>query len=274
MRERRRDVKRGAGRNRPLFCTGPGGPATVGAMRPVHPWRLEPTLRFFAMLPLAMAVAIVVTEVVARAALGAGQPRPAWLLAAGTGLIHALTLALLVPLLRAHRFGLGDAFGLLRPGWPRVWLRAAALTLPALGIAWTLHQGSTWVLERCSIVHDSQAAVNAVRDANRWWERSLLLTFAAITAPILEEVVFRGILWPVVRDCGWRRRGALGVGLLFALIHFNAAALLPLWFLGLFWIWLYERCGDLSAPMVSHALFNGANFLWIVLAAPPPAPSP
>ncbi len=241
-------------------------------MRPLTPWRLEPTLRFLALLPLALAVGGLGVELLSRAILSAPGERPAWLLALGTGILHATALLLLVPLLRAHGMGWREAFGGFDRGLGRRWLLAAGLTLPALLAAWLLHQGSGWILDRLAIPQDNQMAVEAVRNAGRWWERGLLFTFAVISAPIAEEILFRGVLWPLVRETGWQRTGMLGVGLLFALIHLNAAALLPLWFLGCFWAWLYERTGDLTAPILSHGLFNATNFFWIVLSSSPSAP--
>lgn len=243
-------------------------------MRPAQPWRLEPTLRLLAALPLALAVAGMTLEMVARGLGAGGSPasRPAWLLAAGTGLVHGVALVLLVPFLRAHRLGWQSAFGFGAKGWFRTGLTAAALTVPAMVLAWLLHQASGWILDRLGIAHDAQAAVQAVRGASRPWELGLLFLFAAVTAPLVEELLFRGVLWPLARDRGWKVGGGLVVALLFALIHFNAAALLPLTVLGLFWTWLYERTGDLGAPVVSHALFNAANFAWIAFLAPAAAP--
>ncbi|MBL9127852.1 MAG: CPBP family intramembrane metalloprotease, partial [Verrucomicrobiales bacterium] len=103
-------------------------------------------------------------------------------------------------------------------------------------------------------------------------ERSILLFFAAGTAPVFEELVFRGVLWPAARDRGFRVSGYLLVSAGFALIHGNVAAFVPLAGLGMFWTWLYEKTGDLSAPILSHALFNLTNFLWI-LSLPPDAPT-
>lgn len=245
-------------------------------MRPAQPWRLEPTLRFLAALPLGLAAAGLAVEMVARG-LGVGGPpaaRPAWLLAAGTGIVHAVALVLLVPFLRAHQLGWRSAFGIGAGGWRRPLVQAAILTLPAMLVAWALHQASGWVLDQFHVAHDAQAAVNAVRNASRPWELGLLFVFASITAPLVEELLFRGVLWPIARDRGFRITGGLAVSLLFALIHFNAAALLPLTALGLFWTWLYERTDDLSAPILSHALFNATNFAWIAFLAPAtPAPS-
>lgn len=241
--------------------------------RPVLPWQVEPTLRYLAMLPLAMAATIIATEGLAQLAVGPEIPRPAWLLAAGTGVLHALAILLLLPLLRFHQFDWNDAFGLFRRGWPKFWLQAALLTLPALALAWLLHHGSGSLLDSLGVSHDEQSAVEAVRKTQHAWELALLFLFAVITAPITEEILFRGILWPLVRERGWSWKGALAVALAFSAIHANLTALLPLWFLGLFWTWLYERTADITVPILSHALFNATNFAWILLA-PTSLPTP
>src|SRR5690606_14787820 len=142
-----------------------------------------------------------------------------------------------------------EAFGLFGPGWRSQWLWGALLTIPALGVALTLHEGSVWLLEWLGFSHNPQTAVDAVRRASHAWERVFFFVFAVVTAPTVEELVFRGVLWPLVRDSGWPKVGWIGVPLLFAVIHWNAAAVIPLWGLGVFWTWLYERTGDLTVPI-------------------------
>lgn len=207
-------------------------------------------------------------ELVARAAWPASSARPTWLMAAGTGVFHLVALIFAYQIARAHQLSWAEAFGFFTSGWRSKWIRAAALTLPAMVGAWWIHQGCQWVLEVFSIEVNTQAAVDAVRQASRPWELASLFFFAVITAPIAEELLFRGVLWPLLRDHGWRVSGCLATSLMFAIIHFNLAALLPLWLLGIFWTWLYQRTDDLSAPILSHALFNAFNFFWLVWSAP------
>jgi membrane protease YdiL (CAAX protease family) len=225
-------------------------------------------VRFLAFLPIALAASGMVLEVIARATGNTDTPRPAWLLAVGTGMLDAVGLAMVHVLLKAHQAGWRQAFGLFGTAWPRHWAMAAVLTVPALGLAWSVHQACGWFLEHLAIPHDPQAAVEAIRQTAGPWDRGLLFFFAVLTAPVAEEILFRGILWPLARDRGWRVTGCLGVSLLFSLIHLNAAALIPLWLLGIFWTWLYERTGDLTTCILSHALFNGTNFIWMLLIEP------
>ena len=89
--------------------------------------------------------------------------------------------------------------------------------------------------------------------------KALLFLFLLIEAPVLEELLFRGVLfggltkimpiWPAI----------LLSGLVFAVIHINAATLIPLWFLGAAFAWLYVRTGTLLAPMAVHFTFNAVN---------------
>ena len=230
-------------------------------------WRFVPTLRFLAFLPLSVAVGGLALEIGARAlGMAPGDTRPVWYLAVGTGVVHVFALALVAWLLRLHERSWPSLLGVDAPGWFRHCLFAVALTGPVLAGAWLAHQGSSWLLDLVHVAHDRQEAVNALRRADATWEHALMLVFAVGTAPLTEEVLFRGILWPWARDAGHPVAGALITALVFALIHANLAALLPLWLLGLFWIWLYERTRCLAAPILSHAIFNLVNFAWILLS--------
>ena len=89
--------------------------------------------------------------------------------------------------------------------------------------------------------------------------KAILFVFILIEAPVVEELLFRGVLfggltkimpiWPAI----------LLSGLVFAVIHVNAATLIPLWFLGAAFAWLYVRTGTLLAPMAVHFTFNAVN---------------
>ncbi len=199
---------------------------------------------------------------------------PAWLMVAGTAVVHLCALALVAFLVRSHQSTWREAFGLFAPGWPRAWAASVAMTIPATLAAWALLQGSAWMLEQFGMPSRSQAAVEAVRNAEQLWERALLFTFAVISAPIVEELVFRGVLWPFLRDRGLRISGSLGVAGLFGIIHGSLPALASLVLLGLFWVWLYERTGDLTTTMLSHSLFNLTNFVWLLMSLDAAAGTP
>jgi len=78
---------------------------------------------------------------------------------------------------------------------------------------------------------------------------------------VAEEFIFRGLLYPLVKQLGSPRFAWFGVNALFALIHLDAGTLVPLFVLALALTWLYERTDNLLAPIAGHSLFNVANLV-------------
>lgn len=82
---------------------------------------------------------------------------------------------------------------------------------------------------------------------------------AAVVAPICEEVVFRGYLYPAVKRFVGPWMSALCTALMFSAAHGSVSALIPLFVFGLALVALYEFTGSIWAPMAAHFLFNAAT---------------
>lgn len=100
-----------------------------------------------------------------------------------------------------------------------------------------------------------------------------VIVSAVILAPLLEELVFRGILQTsLLRLLGGRRWPALLLAsAIFALTHGGVVTwhgLLPLMVIGLVFGYVYERTGSLLAAILTHALFNAANIAIAVATMP------
>lgn len=81
-----------------------------------------------------------------------------------------------------------------------------------------------------------------------------------VTAPVAEEMLFRGFLYTALRRC-WGFVPALAVSsILFAAMHFDPTGLYALLVLpaALLFGWLRERTGGIFAPILAHAVFNAA----------------
>lgn len=86
---------------------------------------------------------------------------------------------------------------------------------------------------------------------------------AMLAAPITEELMFRGILFPCAlkpQRSFWS--AALLIGVLFATVHFHPASFLPLIALSLFFSAGYAQTGSILTPITMHALFNAASLLF------------
>ncbi|MBQ6338946.1 MAG: CPBP family intramembrane metalloprotease [Kiritimatiellae bacterium] len=136
----------------------------------------------------------------------------------------------------------------------------------ALGLNWLCAAG----IERFAGVEPSdQELVKCFTDSSTPLGFRLALGFLVLfEAPLFEEPLFRGVLFrgfaaalPV-----WAAMALSGV--LFAIVHVNAASFLALCFLGCAFAELYRRTGTILAPMTAHALFNAANLALLPFVAP------
>lgn len=94
-------------------------------------------------------------------------------------------------------------------------------------------------------------------------ELGALMILVAVVAPIVEELFFRGMLYPVLRR-RWSAPVAIIVnGFLFALIHVIPILLPGLFFVGIVLAWVRERSGSVIPCIVIHALQNGTVLLVI-----------
>ncbi|MDQ7094415.1 type II CAAX endopeptidase family protein [Desulfosporosinus sp. PR] len=110
-----------------------------------------------------------------------------------------------------------------------------------------------------------QSFALAVKGANYPWEFALLILLGGVIAPIKEEMLFRGLIYPPLREAHGRGKGILLTGIFFALLHFDLIRLLPLFLGGIVLTWLYERSSSIWPSVVAHGTWNilMALALWI-----------
>jgi membrane protease YdiL (CAAX protease family) len=110
-----------------------------------------------------------------------------------------------------------------------------------------------------------QEAVQFLSHARSPKQVAVMLFFAVVIAPMNEELFFRAGLYRFVKSRLPAGYALAAVNLLFAAAHANLLTFLPLFVLGLLLTRLYERCGNIAAPIVFHALFNLTNVALILL---------
>lgn len=175
--------------------------------------------------------------------------------------VHGALLLMLAVFLRVNRLSWAEAFG-WRNGPPGkvIGLSLAALVV-VLPAAWTLSKYSSLLMERFGGKPEAQLAVQYIQQQPPWPELTLLAVMTVLIAPVVEEALFRGILYPTVKQAGFPRIAVFGTSFLFALYHSNLMTLAPLVVLALMLIAVYEATDNLWAPTLLHAFFNLANFL-------------
>jgi membrane protease YdiL (CAAX protease family) len=231
-------------------------------MLSAKPWRVEVVILFCAAQLVSLCAGLAVIGVLQKAGFAAFQPP------AGAGAVLLSTLAfqgaswvLIFIFLRLHQVNWRDAFGLHRAELNRAWFPAVPVVIVFLPVAWLLQGLALRVLTNLGWPAQSEAAVTVLMGAKAWWLRVYLGVFTVAIAPVAEEFIFRGMLYPFLKQSGWPRTAWFGVSFVFALIHWDAAALIPLFLLALVLTWLYEKTGSLLAPITAHSLFNTTNLV-------------
>lgn len=99
----------------------------------------------------------------------------------------------------------------------------------------------------------------------------LLFATVAVTAPLFEEVLVRGILLRGLTLSRGVRGGVLWSAFFFAVIHLNPLQAGPAFVNGVVWALVLLRTGSLGTTFFLHALNNSLVFLLVqlTLAAPP-----
>ncbi len=115
--------------------------------------------------------------------------------------------------------------------------------------------GVVWVLEQMGFDAEPQAAEQAIQLVDPW----LVIIAVVILAPIAEEIFFRGVVFNAWLREGGPRWAFIGSSVVFAIIHISVVALLPIFLLGLALAWIYQRTGNLLAPIAMHATVNGIS---------------
>ena len=110
-----------------------------------------------------------------------------------------------------------------------------------------------------------QSFTVAVKGVSYPWEFVLLTLLGGIVAPLKEELLFRGLIYPPLRKALGRGKGMLLTGLFFAILHFDIVRFLPLLIGGVVLAWLYERSASIWPAVVAHGTWNilMAAALWI-----------
>jgi membrane protease YdiL (CAAX protease family) len=102
---------------------------------------------------------------------------------------------------------------------------------------------------------------------------AVLVATVIVAVPVVEEVMYRGILQQMLVEIVRSRWAAIVLAsAAFTLMHEDAVAghaLPALFVLSVGFGWIYERTGRLSACIAMHVLFNALNVALTWLSAPP-----
>jgi membrane protease YdiL (CAAX protease family) len=193
-------------------------------------------------------------------------PEPGTVLLATIGMLLFQTVVILV-MLRAvviRKYGLRWADLGLRPAkrhWYRRAVAAAMLLLPAVALV------NGVLIPKVVEEPFRNPQLYAIAPAGFDWPAMLaMLVMAGFVAPFAEELAFRGLLFPWLRDRLGVPVAAVLSALCFATLH-GAVILIPaLTMVGIAFAIIYQHCRSLWPVIVAHGAFNGTMILLLYIA--------
>ena len=176
-----------------------------------------------------------------------------------------LCLASLVPAALFWRVNLVEFLGLRWRAWVHVfWIMPTfvfgilSIAAVSVSLGW-----QTWVEQAFN--SEQQDVVQMIRDASDPWLLVAMAFSAVIVAPIAEELIFRGFLYPVVKRFTDRWFAAVFTGVFFGVIHFNLYSFPIIAIMGIILAVIYEKTGSLWSVIGCHAAFNGLQVGLMIL---------
>jgi len=155
-------------------------------------------------------------------------------------------------------------FGLAWTGWRRGMFFVVAALLLVLPFVYA----AQWIgFQLGGAKSELQPVLTFLLETPGWQGRLAVALIAIVAAPITEELIFRGCLYPILKQFGGRYSALVISSVLFALIHAHLPSLGGLFVLALCLALVFEYTGSLWAPILMHALFNGIT-VGIALLAP------
>jgi len=236
-------------------------------MLSVKPWRAEALLFFGAVQLLSVCLGVMVTLLLQKLGVpGFKDEYDFGFILLSTLSMQGVACVLIGFFLHYHGVSWLDELGFRKKRWLRSLLLMLGVVIFIMPVSHLLQALSISLMEKIHWAPQTEEAVDLVTNATAMWTQIYLAFFAIVLAPVAEEFVFRGVLYPYFNQRGFHKLAWIGVNLVFAFIHGNAADFIPLFVLALALTWLYETTDNLLMPIFAHAAFNAANLVLLKYA--------
>lgn len=108
-----------------------------------------------------------------------------------------------------------------------------------------------------------QKAIEWLAERRDGWQ--LVALHAVLVAPVAEEICFRGLLYPALRQLRGPGYAILMTALVFGLVHGLPAVVVPMVLFGVVMAWLGETGGSILPCVLGHMAFNALTVLQLLL---------
>tara|TARA_R110002096_G_scaffold82164_6_gene191137 strand:+ start:2441 stop:3280 length:840 start_codon:yes stop_codon:yes gene_type:complete len=162
-----------------------------------------------------------------------------------------------------------EVFGLNTLSFPKIVigsiLGGVASVLICVGLIGNLSQS---LLEGIFDGLAEQEPVRSLQEADSVLYLALSIFNACVAAAVVEEFLFRGYMYGALKQATNKVFAMVVVGALFAVVHGNLPALLPLWAFSILLCLAYEWTRCLWVSIGIHAFFNATNIVLMLVEQP------
>jgi membrane protease YdiL (CAAX protease family) len=232
-----------------------------------RPWLYYDGIYIMLVLATLFAALMLSTQIMDRCGIVLSQTSERIIILSETLAMHIITLAAIENMRRKHQCTYRDCFS--KPGTSLLkslkqsFIFYVAIMPPVILAA----AAAGYILQILNIPLESQKIIEEFTDPNLPFAlRSALVLLAVAAAPLMEEILFRGIALPIAIKHTSPVFAVTAVSLIFAMIHFNLQAIAPLFILaiGLSLSYIYTR--NIIVPITIHAIFNTVSLILLTPA--------
>lgn len=235
-------------------------------MQPDKSWKLEAVLLLGSGLMVSLSLGALATLLLREFVTGnGGEARGKFLsFLVSSASFQIAGLVLTHFFLREHEMTWAQFLGLKAPNLKRAVLLGLGVAAVALPLTLQLNEACRVLLTHFLGTPQPQPTMQVLEVSVSVGQRILFGLSAIVLAPVVEEILFRAILYRAIKQRGHPRAALVGSALLFGAIHASWMTFVPLTFLAVILALLYDKADNLAAPIVAHSCFNAANFFLFI----------
>ncbi len=174
-------------------------------------------------------------------------------------IILQFTLAAIATSFVIFRVRPAEWLGLKWERWPQVFWIAPAAVFSMWILLGGLSAGGYMQWIESLGVDSMQDSVKLLQETKDPVVLALMAFVAVIAAPVCEEIVFRGYVYPAAKKFVGPWIAGVCSALVFSAAHGSLVALLPIFILGALLAFIYEKTGSIWSTIAVHLCFNGAT---------------
>lgn len=144
------------------------------------------------------------------------------------------------------------------------WKQALKYGVIFFGLVFAFNFLYGFVLKWMRYSRPTQQVATLFSSDNPWTLQAFAFLMVVISAPLTEELMYRGVIFSSAKTNMEPIPAAILAGLLFGLLHFETKTIIPLGFLGFLLCYIYHKTKSLWLCIGLHAINNSLAYVWLM----------